>query len=210
MNATDDLPRYEPQSYTPHPFLPGKLQAELRRDSQHETMAESGPSTAATRSPVLLSTIAAPPRVVESGSVPLAPRPILRLEIPGSPLISRPVVPVPPGQMHSAVSGIPTIIIQPHAYRLPQPQNLGKTAAEVQCPYCNSCQKTRTETRSGDYTMMMSIVMGVFTCLWCVPYAFDVCKDVEHSCSNCDRPVARWHRHGGKVDVPLGDGRGLQ
>ena len=75
-----------------------------------------------------------------------------------------------------------------------------KERSPVRCPEILRCMSVHARIQAvlDCANRMMSILLGVTTCLWCLPYVLSSCKDVEHSCSTCERPIAVWNRQKGR------------
>jgi len=78
---------------------------------------------------------------------------------------------------------------------------LGQFPQPVICPNCGQTHVTRTEYFAGTTTHIWALIIGILTCCCCIPYLIDGLKDVQHYCSNCNIPLARWHRNGGGAEV---------
>ncbi|KAH7096827.1 LITAF-like zinc ribbon domain-containing protein [Auriculariales sp. MPI-PUGE-AT-0066] len=199
------LPMYQRDQYMPHPSLSGKLRHEARSDaismSDVHSDADHGTVASSSAAPTMLGHVTGSTTMsTADGQGEMAfpasdaalarPRPPLTVHIPAPQQNMMPV------QQEQIGLGMPA-----QAYSQAQPPYLsvGKDPSTFACPFCGAIQQTKTQALSGDYTMMMSVVFGIFLCMWCVPYFMDSCKDVEHICGSCDRALSTWQRNGGKV-----------
>ncbi|XP_016970059.1 cell death-inducing p53-target protein 1 [Drosophila rhopaloa] len=72
---------------------------------------------------------------------------------------------------------------------------LGRNSMHMICPSCHAEIKTTTITRPGTFTY----VSAFFTCLFTfglgcflIPFCIDDCKEVDHSCPNCEESLDHW------------------
>ncbi|KAG9700008.1 hypothetical protein KCU95_g1063, partial [Aureobasidium melanogenum] len=81
--------------------------------------------------------------------------------------------------------------------------SLGASSARVDCPVCKQTTSTRTQKKVGDRAYIWGAVLCVLTgCLCWIPCCMDECKDTEHTCSNCGRPLATAAANGGVKIAP--------
>ncbi|KAG9952941.1 hypothetical protein KCU85_g1680, partial [Aureobasidium melanogenum] len=81
--------------------------------------------------------------------------------------------------------------------------SLGASSARVDCPVCKQTTSTRTHKKVGDRAYIWGAVLCVLTgCLCWIPCCMDECKDTEHTCSNCGRPLATAAANGGVKIAP--------
>ncbi|KAH7149058.1 LITAF-like zinc ribbon domain-containing protein [Dactylonectria estremocensis] len=68
--------------------------------------------------------------------------------------------------------------------------------APVHCPSCGTRAVTVATPETGNFVHGAAALMCFFTCLGCIPYLISSLKDVNHRCSNCGIPLAKFHRSG--------------
>ncbi|KAG9521898.1 hypothetical protein KCU71_g6149, partial [Aureobasidium melanogenum] len=76
--------------------------------------------------------------------------------------------------------------------------SLGAQPAKVDCPVCKQPATTKTSKKVGERAYIWGAVLCVLTgCLCWIPCCMDDCKDTDHTCSNCGRPLATVAANGG-------------
>ncbi|KAM9792645.1 LITAF domain-containing protein-like [Neosynchiropus ocellatus] len=93
-----------------------------------------------------------------------------------------------------------TVPVAAYGYGMPAPQVIQTTSQVVMvqptnasgamvCPFCHTSVVTNTRYISGALTWLICAIVGIFLCWPCclIPFCVDSCKDVEHSCPNCQR-----------------------
>lgn len=53
------------------------------------------------------------------------------------------------------------------------------------CPSCRNQVVTRTKAETGTCTWLSCVGLGCLTCCCCIPFFFDIFKDIKHSCPSC-------------------------
>ncbi|KAG0638450.1 hypothetical protein HOY80DRAFT_169920 [Tuber brumale] len=75
-------------------------------------------------------------------------------------------------------------------------QSLTRSPAPVQCPVCGARGLTVVSYETGNTTHMAALLLCFIASLGCIPYMFNACKDVAHSCASCGTMLTLWHRSG--------------
>ncbi|XP_062581068.1 LITAF domain-containing protein-like [Saccostrea cucullata] len=72
-----------------------------------------------------------------------------------------------------------------------------ETSVPMQCPYCRANITTSTSYETGTLTWIICGVLILFG-LWLgcclIPFCIDGCKDVIHTCPNCNQVVGKYNR----------------
>ncbi|EXJ56403.1 hypothetical protein A1O7_06746, partial [Cladophialophora yegresii CBS 114405] len=84
--------------------------------------------------------------------------------------------------------------LYPHATPI---HDLGHVEAIIDCPYCGTRGKTKTNLTSGNMNHAWAGCLFVITFIFAfVPYMCSSLKNVEHRCRSCGKRLAIWHRSG--------------
>nr|CUU97815.1 hypothetical transcript [Hymenolepis microstoma] len=70
---------------------------------------------------------------------------------------------------------------------------VGINPQEIYCPTCHRIVVSQTSTKTGTWTWIMCLLLSFVGCdLGCclIPFCLDSCKDVNHTCPECQRIVA--------------------
>nr|CUU99770.1 hypothetical transcript [Hymenolepis microstoma] len=92
---------------------------------------------------------------------------------------------------YSNVSGPPPSG-QPMNVVISQP-GIGINPQQIFCPTCKKTITSETMTKPGSWTYIMCLILCCVGCdLGCclIPFCVDSCKDVNHTCPECERIVA--------------------
>ncbi|PAA77312.1 hypothetical protein BOX15_Mlig011028g2 [Macrostomum lignano] len=74
--------------------------------------------------------------------------------------------------------------------------NLGEAATRMTCQFCGADIMTNTQYVIGVTVWIIAAVLFI-TCLWLcifIPFVTNACKDVKHSCPNCNNQIGVYKR----------------
>lgn len=76
-------------------------------------------------------------------------------------------------------------------------QTFRESPVHTNCPHCRAEVVTGIHYESGTFSWVVCCILwwigcGLGCCL--IPFCVDGCKDVVHTCPNCQQQVARWSR----------------
>ncbi|KAL4239534.1 cell death-inducing p53 target 1 [Mactra antiquata] len=91
------------------------------------------------------------------------------------------------GQQTVVITTQPTVV----------PQRFRETAVHTRCQYCHADIITATSYETGNFAWLICLILCCFgldagCCL--IPFCVDTCKDVVHTCPNCQQVLHRWTR----------------
>ncbi|BFZ03701.1 hypothetical protein BsWGS_06740 [Bradybaena similaris] len=87
-----------------------------------------------------------------------------------------------------------TVVVQPAVTVI---QVFRESPVHTNCPYCRAEVVTATNFETGTFTWVICCVLWFVGCgLGCclIPFCLDGCKDVIHTCPNCQQQIARFSR----------------
>lgn len=109
---------------------------------------------------------------------------------PTGPQYGQPYYPPTSGQQSSTVVvGVPAITVVTGGFH--------ESPMNITCPQCRQNVVTRTSYETGTLTWLVCGGLALFGCwLGCclIPFCVDGCKDVRHSCPNCNTSVGVYRR----------------
>ncbi|XP_050394199.2 cell death-inducing p53-target protein 1 homolog isoform X3 [Patella vulgata] len=99
------------------------------------------------------------------------------------------------GQPQQGYTGNTTVVVaQPQVSVI---QQFREAPVRTQCPHCRADVVTATRYEIGTLTWIVCLVLCLVGCdLGCcfIPFCVDGCKDVIHSCPNCQQTISRYSR----------------
>lgn len=101
--------------------------------------------------------------------------------------------PPPPG-LHAPQQSVYTQ--QPTVVVYPAPLFFGPDPIPITCPNCHQNVLTETHSASGNLTCMLTTLCCCLGCGICsfIPCCVRECKDIEHSCPNCEYKLGIFQR----------------
>ncbi|KAK2139401.1 hypothetical protein NP493_6446g00002 [Ridgeia piscesae] len=92
----------------------------------------------------------------------------------------------------------PTVtIIQQPVVTTTVVQLFRESPVQTVCPYCQANIVTAIHYDVGTFAWLIGAAICFFGCsLGCclIPCCIDGCKDVVHTCPNCNQQISRWNR----------------
>ncbi|XP_036797581.1 lipopolysaccharide-induced tumor necrosis factor-alpha factor homolog isoform X1 [Oncorhynchus mykiss] len=97
----------------------------------------------------------------------------------------------PPPQYTSGPGGPVPVVTQ-----VIMTPSLMEVGGSTMCPHCQQHVVTKTETNSGLLTWLICGGLFIVGCWPCcaIPFCVDSCKDVNHSCPNCNNIIYVYKR----------------
>ncbi|EDO42963.1 predicted protein, partial [Nematostella vectensis] len=94
----------------------------------------------------------------------------------------------PPQQHTTVIQQQPTVVVTGGV-------SFGESPTSMVCPYCQATIVTATSYVPGTCAWLICLVIFCFFWPCCfLPFVLDGCKDVVHSCPNCQRQVGVFTR----------------
>ncbi|KAF2232776.1 hypothetical protein EV356DRAFT_568466 [Viridothelium virens] len=91
--------------------------------------------------------------------------------------------------------------MRPPPQRVDYEVPFGPRPIPIHCPFCQQESTSTVHTVVGGVTLAWAAGCCFLLLLGCIPFCIDYCKNVEHSCGNCHRSVATWHRASGFTEI---------